>query len=211
MSTQILDTARRDTLTGTAGSDHFVLRNDGAVDVILGFQDGVDRIDLTHIEASWDQLMIRQLSPTEYVIDYHGEERIRVTFEHPAEVEITQPAWLLDETDFIFAPGLPEATTQVIFETQTSGKEVLYGTSDPDIFVLADDNERDTIRRFEPGKDLVDLAAYGTSFGDLKIIEKKEGRIAIKVPSSQNKDKLVLIDNSFQLTAEDITADMFIF
>lgn len=211
MSNDIFDTDRRDTLTATWREDRIVLLNDGIPDVILRFEDGIDRIDLTRIEASYDQLMVRRLSLTEYVIDYHGEERIRLTFNQPATVDIPDSGWLVDATDFIFAPGLPEATTQVIFEQLTTGKEVLFGTSDPDIFVLADDNERDTLRRFEPGKDLVDLAAYGTSFGELKIIEKKPGRIAIKVPSSENKDKFVLIDNSFQLTAEDITADMFIF
>lgn len=210
------DTARRDTLIGTAGKDVFTLRNDGKTDMMLNFEDGTDQIDLTALDASWDKLSVRRLSLTEYVVDYQAEDRIRITFEKPARDAIPEDRMLLDADDFIFAPGIPQATTQLLAEQTSAEKEVIFGTSLPDVFIFDYDGERDTVRRFEIGKDLIDLAAYGTSFGALDVTERKVGRLSIKIPVPDAErdlpdDWLVLIDISKEITAADLTADMFVF
>lgn len=206
----IRDTDRRDILHGGDGADSFRLLNDGRTDTVMGLEDGIDLIDITAFDASWDQLMIRQISLTEYVVNYQDEERLRIVFNEP--VTVPESGVLLDETDFIFRSGLPESPVQLINERSATEKEVIFGTSLPDVFVFENDGQRDTIRRFEPGKDEINLAAYGTSFYELDIQERKQGRIAIAIPIEDDRpDWLVVIDISRQLTAEDITADMFIF
>jgi|GEM_PF-3224668 len=205
------DTQKRNTLFGTAEQDTFVLSNDGKVDTINRFEDGVDQIDLTAIDATFDQLMIKQINLQTYVIDYQGEERTHLTFNRPETEDIPPSGFLLTEDDFIFRDGVPDATTQVIFENSSSSAETIVGTTSPDVFVLNDDDEKDVIRKFETGKDMIDLADYGVSFGDLRIREEKEGRIVINIPGGGEHDKIILIDVSRQLTEEDITAELFIF
>ena len=219
------DTDRRDKLFGAEGADVFELSNDGRTDSIFGFEDGVDTIDISAFDAHPDALQVKQLSLTEYVVDFQGEERIRITFEEPAPADVPDDGVLLDADDFIFATGVPAPTTQMIFERSATQQEVHFGTTRPDIFVFDYDGERDTVRRFEPGKDQIDLSGYGVGFGDLEVTERKVGRISIKihlpedggvsgtdpVPPGSPPDWLVVIDVSHQLTAGDITADMFIF
>lgn len=205
------DSQRRDILNAGEGVDHFVLYNDAKTDTILGFDDGTDVIDIQAWDASWDQITVTQFSLTEYRVDYLNEERLFITFEEPAPDEIPDDGMLLGPEDFIFRPGLPEATTQVIFEQSSTEREVIFGTTLPDVFIFEDDGLRDTVRQFEPGKDVIDLASYSVTFDSLRIREAKEGRIIIRIPGDEKMDKLVLIDASHQLTAEDITADMFLF
>lgn len=50
----LLDGAGADTLVGGAGADEFLLTEDGVTDVILDFQVGIDRIDLTALGVQWD-------------------------------------------------------------------------------------------------------------------------------------------------------------
>lgn len=207
----VTDTERRDKIHAGPQADIFKLLNDAHTDEIHDLADGIDRIDITAFDASWSEMSVRRLSLTEYVVFYQDEERIRVTFETPAPGTFTPTDTLLDETDFIFAPGLPEAVTQLLPERTALEKEVVFGTTRPDVFAFEFDGQRDVVRLFEPGKDRIDLAAYGTDFASLEITERKEGRISIQVPYGDERDHLVLIDISHDLTAADITADMFIF
>ncbi len=210
------DTARRDTLQGGDGPDVFALGNDGRTDNVWGLEDGVDVIDIAAWDATWAKISVRQISLTEYVVDYQNEERIRITYQAPPAAEIPEDGMLLTADDFIFANGVPAPSVQLRPEASATEKEVIFGTSLPDVFLFEYDGQRDTVRRFEPGKDLIDLADYGTSFGALIVTERKEGRLSIKIPVPDAErdlppDWLVLIDNSHQLTADDLTADMFIF
>lgn len=207
----LADTDRRDTLEGAGGDDTFVLANDGKTDTILNFEDGSDAIDISAWDASFDQLNIKRISLTEYRVTYLSEETLIVNFAQPAPADIPASGVLLTEDDFIFRPGLPAAREQLIIEASTTANEVLFGTTSPDIFQFEDDGHRDTIRRFEPGKDVVDLADYGTNFQDLRITEQKVGRVTIAIPGMEGRDKLVIIDLSKELRATDITADFFEF
>lgn len=70
----LLDGTGNDTLSGGAGADVFVLCLDGADDVILDYQAGIDRIDLTGWGRvySVDALSINQTA-TGAIISYRGE------------------------------------------------------------------------------------------------------------------------------------------
>ncbi|NNU79610.1 hypothetical protein HMH01_04070 [Halovulum dunhuangense] len=205
------DSGRRDTLLGSEGADTFVLSHDGRADSVVGLQDGMDRIDLSSWDAVWEELSIRSLSPTEYVITYQGEEKLRISLAPSAPGADPLPHRPLEESDFIFREGLPETTPQMLLDQVDDSREIIVGTTRPDIFVFDDDGFRDTIRRFEPGKDLIDLANYGTSFAALDFTDRKPGRVAVHVPAGDSVDHLVVIDLDRQITAADFTADMFIF
>lgn len=210
----IFDTQRRDTIFTGDGQDFIVLGNDAKVDQVRGLEDGTDRIDLTAWDASWSQLMVKQVSLRKYVVTYRQEEVLKIRFKRPAEEDIPESGVLLDADDFIFRPGLPDATALVQFETSSTEREVLYGTSSPDEFVFARDGVRDTIRDFEPGKDRIDLADYNINFFDITFKQRKDGRVTLIIPDNEEDgtpDKLVLFDVSRQLQAGDITNDWFIF
>ncbi len=205
------DSERRDKLYAGEGADTFLLYNDARTEMIYGFEDGVDLIDIRAWDAGWDEITVTQFSLTEYRIDYIDEERLFVNFETPPPDQIPSDGVLLGAEDFVFRPGLPEATTQAIFQQSVTEREVIFGTTLPDAFIFQDDGLRDTVRQFEPGKDVIDLASYSVTFDSLRIREAKVGRIIIRIPGEEKMDKLVLIDASRQLTAEDINEDMFLF
>lgn len=205
------DTDRRDQLYAGEGRDFFVLGNDAKTDTIYGFEDGVDVIDIQAWDAGWDEITVTQFSLTEYRIDYLDEERLFITFETPPPDQIPADGVLLGPEDFVFRTGLPAPTTQAIFEQSSTEREVIFGTTLPDAFIFEDDGMRDTVRQFEPGKDVIDLASYSVTFDSLRIKEAHEGRVIIRIPGDGKMDKLVLIDASHELTADDITEDMFLF
>ena len=205
------DSARRDKLYAGEGADYFLLRNDAKTETIYGFENGSDVIDIHAWDAGWDEITVTQFSLTEYRVDYLDEERLFINFEMPPPDQIPGDGVLLDAGDFIFRPGLPAPTTQAIFEQSATEREVIFGTTLPDAFIFEDDGLRDTVRRFEPGKDVIDLASYGVTFDSLRIREAKEGRIIIRIPGDEKMDKLVLIDASRQLMADDVSEDFFLF
>lgn len=211
----ITDTSGRDRIfTGTAPST-VVLSNDGEIDKIRGFDDGIDRIDITAWDASWAELTVREVSPAVYVVTYLNEEKLRITFRMPDTEEAPEePSWTLDADDFIFADGLAQAPLNVQFEQVSDGREVLRGTTLPDTFIFGRDGFRDVIRRFEPDKDLIDLADFSTNFFEIEITQKHPGRVVLTLPAADEEgtsERLVLIDVSKKLTVDDIEADWFIF
>lgn len=212
----VQDSERRDIIQPGEGPDRILLRNDAKTDTVMGLEDGIDLIDLTLIEASFEALSIEQVSLTDYIVDYLNEERIRITFNTPLAENIPEDGLLLDAEDFIFAPGLPSPNVQLIQERMSTEKEVIFGTTLPDVFLFNADGERDTVRRFEQGKDRIDLASYGVNFGELQVTERKVGRLSIKIPTDDPEagtpdDWLVIIDINHAITAEDLTSSDFIF
>lgn len=205
----IADIAGTNLMRGKPGADVFDLLRDGFKDYIWNFQDGVDRIDLTRFDVTWDSVMVQQISLTEYKV-FVRDEFVRVTFEMPAV--IPPSGSLLDETDFIFDTGRPEPPVQSIFEDTPGVIEVLRGTPLPDVFILQQDMTRDNIEGFEPGKDRIDLSDYNVSFGELRIQQRANGKVGIVIIDEMGqRDALVVRNPDKDLTAADITADMFIF
>ncbi len=66
------DIGNRDILTGGLGADTFVLSHDGRRDTITDFQDGIDTVDFTSFNVTYDELFIFQLSAYSFVIDIRG-------------------------------------------------------------------------------------------------------------------------------------------
>ncbi|MEM9716464.1 MAG: M10 family metallopeptidase C-terminal domain-containing protein [Pseudomonadota bacterium] len=95
----LIDGAGKDYLTGGEGADVFVFVEDGRRDVILDFEHGTDRIDLSGIDGinSLQDLELRQFSFGGVIVA--GDELIRV--ETADDTEIERTVWVAD--DFIFA------------------------------------------------------------------------------------------------------------
>lgn len=198
----VTDTARRDALWGSDQPDTFVLRRDGKTDTIQGFEPGRDLIDLSAFDIGFDSVEIRQTSPTTYMIHVR-EERTKVVLA-PGEDRA------LDADDFIFREGVADAPLQV--HADGAGTDRLRGTTLPDVFIFSPDGVRDAVRRFEDGKDVVDLSAFNVSFADLTITDKKPGRVMVRVHYGDGeKEDVIIHDGSKTLTAADLSADDFIF
>ena len=60
---------------------------------------------------------------------------------------------------------------------------------------------------FDPQKDLIDLSAFGTSYENLTYVDRKEGKVVIKLGS----ETVVVRDISREMTSADYTEDMFVF
>ena len=207
----IIDGAGTDVLIGQSGADEFVMQRDGLTDYIRSFDDMIDKANMKDFDVTWDSVMIRRVSLTEYKVTVR-DEFFRVTFEPPETEDIPASGWLLDEDDFIFDTGLATPPQQVHFETTPGVVELLHGTSLPDVFVLQNDNIRDNVMDFEPGKDLIDLTDYNVAFGDLRLQTRKNGKVAVViVDENEGRDALTIRDVSRDLTIDDIDADWFIF
>lgn len=196
-------TMRRDKFNLGDGADTVKLFRDGKTDSVFGFDNGVDKIDLTNFGVNWSEVQVKYKGDGEFVITIRGE-RTKITFKQPTDgSEITQD--FLSEDDFIFLPGAPDPVDNIL--TDSGGLTVLYGTDQPDIFVMVRDNHRDVIKNFDITKDKIDLSAFGISFEDLTFNNVKDGKVVIKLGT----EGLVVRDLSGTLTADDLTADMFVF
>ncbi len=196
-------TARRDIFNLGDGVDRVNLLRDGKTDSVFGFDNGIDKIDLTNFSVNWSEVQVKYKGSGEFVITIRGE-RTKVTFKQPSDgSEITQD--FLGADDFIFASGAPDPVDNILVDTL--GQTVLYGTDQSDIFVMFPDNTRDVIKNFDPTKDLIDLSGFGISFSDLVFNDVKDGKVVIKLGT----EGLVIRDLSGTLTSADFTDDMFVF
>jgi Ca2+-binding RTX toxin-like protein len=198
----IEDAGRRDYLTGGDGLDVFKLAQDGKSDHILDFSDGEDKIDLSAYNVTWGSVQVRLRDETSFTVSV-GDEKLFVTFDVPVGTELALDA--LNADDFIFNSGASNAPANLILDRAVLNEH--YGTSGSDIFVMEKDYRRDVIRKFDPTKDQIDLTNFNTDFESLEIVDKKPGKILLKLGT----EGLVIRDLSHELTGADLTADMFIF
>jgi hypothetical protein len=205
----LYDTRRRDILTGGLGADTFVFSHDGRRDIVTDFQDGVDVIDFTSFNVTFEELFIFQLSAYSFVIDIRGERtEIDVPPPNIGAPPITPQSFTA--ADFTFAPGA--APPNVVVQSDTPAADKLIGTGRPDVFVFSPDGMRDAVRRFELHKDHIDLAAFGTSFANLVFTDVQPGRVVIKLDTIDfGVEHVVINDRSHLLTSADLTAADFIF
>ena len=199
----IYDTDRRDVITLDDGIDRIKLLRDGKTDTVLNFEDGVDKINLTEFNVNWSEVQVKYKGNGEFVITIRGENT-KITFKTPTDgSEITQDS--LDFDDFFYATGAPDPIDNIL--TDALGLTVLYGTDQPDIFVMFRDNNRDVIKNFDVTKDKIDLSGFGVSFEDLVFNDVKDGKVVIKLGT----EGLVIRDLSGTLTSDGFTDDMFVF
>jgi len=205
----ITDTLRRDLLLGDAGADTFVFQKDGKRDTVLDFQDGVDVIDFTDFDVTFEELFIYQIDTYSFVIDIRGEKnQIDVTPPNLGDPPITPSSFTAE--DFLFDPGAAPPT--ITLHADTPAADRLFGTGRPDVFLFNPDGMRDAVRRFEIGKDKIDLAAFDTAFANLTFTDVSPGRVVIRLETLEfGVEHLVVHDKSKLFTASDFTADDFIF
>ena len=205
----LFDTHRRDVLTGDLGADTFVISHDGRRDTITDFEDGVDVIDFTDFNVTFEELFIFQIDTYTFVIDIRGERtEVNVTPPNIGDPAITTYSFTAD--DFEFAIGA--APPNVVLQADTAGNDKLFGTGRPDVFLFNPDGLRDAVRRFEIGKDKIDLTTFDTSFANLTFVDVAPGRVAIMLETvSFGIEKLVINDKSHLFTAADFSASDFIF
>ncbi|MBL4808139.1 MAG: hypothetical protein JKY31_12775 [Rhodobacteraceae bacterium] len=200
------DTGRRDKLTGGDGLDVFVLGRDGKRDFIMDFEDGVDRVDFSDFNVTYEELFIYQIDTYRFVVEIRGE-LTEINFQPP---EVGDPPIMLTVDDFLFDPGAAAPGVNLIADTD--GRDKLIGTGRPDVFLFNPDGVRDAIRRFELGKDQIDITTFDTTFADLDIQTIRPGRIIITFETDTfETEHLIINDRSKLLVAEDFTADDFIF
>jgi len=197
----VQDSLRRDQIFGSDEADIFALRRDGKRDTIHDFQDGIDLIDITAFNVTFAEVFIKQVDTYSYVFEIRGE-KTKINFRPPGPDDAPIA---LSADDFIFAPGAAPPSINII--NSTYGPDVLYGTGRPDIFKMNPDDNRDVIRRFELGKDKIDIATFDTSFGDLVFETVRPGRVRVHFDT----EVLVIIDASKTFTHEDFSASDFIF
>lgn len=205
----LYDTHRRDILTGGGGADTFVISHDGRRDTITDFEYGSDVIDFTAYNVTYEELFIFQKSAYTFVIDIRGA-RTEVNVDPPniGEAEVTPYSFTAE--DFIFAVGA--APPNVVLHADTAGKDKLFGTGRPDVFLFEPDGMRDAVRRFEIGKDRIDLTDFDTAFANLNFVDVAPGRVAIRLETLEfGIERLVINDRSHLFTAADFSADDFIF
>lgn len=199
----INDTDRRDTINLGDGIDRIKLSRDGKTDHVFGFEDGIDKINLSQFNVNWSEVQVKYKGGGEFVITIRGE-RTKITFKPPTDgSEITQDFLGID--DFFYATGAPDPVDNIL--TDFNGLSVLYGTDQSDIFVMFRDNSRDVIKGFDPTKDKIDLSGFGISFEDLVFTDVKDGKVVIRLGT----EGLVIRDLSGTLTSADFTDDMFVF
>ena len=205
----LTDTLRRDDLFGGAGADTFVLQHDGKRDTILDFEDGIDVVDFTDFNVTFEELFIYQIDTYTFVIEIRGEKtEINVMPPSLGDPPITPYSFTAE--DFIFAVGAAPPTITV--QSDTDGEDRLFGTGRPDVFVFNPDGMRDAVRRFEIGKDKINLTDFDISFGDLIFTDVSPGRFVIRLETAEfGVEHLVVHDKSKLFTAGDFTADDFIF
>lgn len=205
----LYDIGNRDILTGGAGADTFVLSHDGRRDTITDFEDGVDVIDFSDFNVTYEELFIFQLSAYSFVIDIRGERnQIDVTPPDLGDPPITP--YSFTAADFIFAEGA--AAPNVFVHSDTAAADKIHGSGRPDVFVFNPDGMRDAVRRFELHKDKIDLAGFGTAFENLVFTDVQPGRVVIKLETVDfGVEHIVINDRSHLFTSADFTADDFIF
>ncbi len=205
----LTDSFRRDNLTGGLGADVFVLEHDGKRDFIMDFEDGIDVIDFTNFNVTFEELFIYQIDTYSFVVDIRGEKtQIDVVPPNIGAPAITP--WSFTEADFTFAVGA--APPNVVLQSDTAAADRLFGTGRPDVFLFSPDGLRDAVRQFEIGKDQIDLAAFGTSFANLVFTDVSPGRVVIRLETADfGVEHIVIHDKSKLFTSLDLTADDFIF
>lgn len=98
MADVIVDGTGRDKMAGGDGADTFKLSRDGILDYVTDFTDGVDRIDLSGWDVSFDDLAIQFNGRNKFLVR-HEDERLTVRMMSDDPVE----AAMLDADDFILA------------------------------------------------------------------------------------------------------------
>ena len=197
-------------------ADVIVLENDGARDLVRGFQIGRDRLDVSDWGiASFEDLEIVGRARKDGSIswieirDQLGEAEVALRF----ATGPLDPDRLTAES-FIFAaeaaappldPGGPDGL----------GFDDIHATDAGEVFRLADDGVRDLLRGFELGVDLLDVSIWeAVDIADLDIVnvQRRDGSVNwVEIRDATGQAELAVRFTGAPLDAANLTADSFLF
>ncbi|MFK7944327.1 MAG: CARDB domain-containing protein [Paracoccaceae bacterium] len=206
-------------LAGADTRDTFVMLDDGERDLIRGFDPDNDMIDVSAFAESLADLTITNQTRSNgsvnwvNIADFFGEVEMGLRFDGG-----TLDADRLDADNFIFSDVPIERVPLINVLTDSFGFSDLRATSGADLFVMQDDGVRDIIRGFEPGRDQIDLTAFGLSSFNTDIatsnLLRRDGSVnwvEVFAGSGDEADFIVRFDAGTLLDQSSITADDFIF
>ncbi|MEL7153452.1 MAG: hypothetical protein AAFN51_06635, partial [Pseudomonadota bacterium] len=212
-----IDTAGLDDLRGTDASEVFVLADDGQRDLVRDFDVEMDRLDVSSFGAhSLDDLTITNLLRSDgsvswiEISDMTGQAEVILRFESG-----TLTADRLRDDNFVFA-GVEQMTSIPGYNTvsETAALDKIRGTEKADVFQMQDDDQRDLVRDFEDGVDLIDVSRVANEFGELTIrnLVRKDGSVAwVEISDGDGTPELVLRFENGDHDAARLTADDFVF
>ena len=190
---------KNDVVIGIDGvADTFFFNRDGNRDILEGFEQGLDRIDLSHYGVDFSLLRIVDKWDGSGVRIVIGEEKLHLPGANAKD---------FSAVDFIFtrpAEAAPPGPFVDRLDSMGLNDRVVGVRGVADRFVMLDDGNRDVIGRYRDGEDVIDLSDFGTSFDELKIVNKGNGKGV----------RIVIDDEKIFVRGADaasFTADDFIF
>jgi Ca2+-binding RTX toxin-like protein len=176
----LMDGAGSDTLSGGDGTDVFILATDGAVDTIIGFQVGIDQIDLsgwTFLRNS-GQLTFTSLTNGGQIAFRDETLRIETRSQTPiTSAHFTEMSIL--EGDRILPEWFEQVNAQLAESTGTSASDVITGGAGRDLLKGGAGN--DTLMG-SAGNDHIDGGSGGDYLNggpgsDLYIVDSLDDRV----------------------------------
>ncbi|MEM7211997.1 MAG: hypothetical protein AAF479_08900 [Pseudomonadota bacterium] len=205
------------------------LDGDGSADLLLYGYEAADRLvvfaasleaapstvtlqldDLADIEDAYQHLWVTEISVADGVDPTH--HRSLPVMEQTAglvasDITLSMDAYQITRLEFAADCGTARC--------ETAALDDLRGTDATEVFVLADDGQRDLIRNFDDTMDRLDVSAFGAqSLDDLTIIERvrKDGSVSwIEIKDAEGTAEAILRFDSGPLTAARLQAEQFIF
>lgn len=206
-----------DDISATDAGEIIRLADDGVRDLLRGFELGRDLLDVSIWEASdisdLEIVNIRRRDGSVNWVeirDKDGQAELALRFAG-APLDATN----LGPENFLFADtNTPDSRITRLVDT--SGLDDLRGTREAEVFQLADDGQRDTVRWLEQGVDVLDVRALGArNLSDLTIsdIKRKDGSVSwIEIRDANGEAELLLrLSDSTSQSANLLTADDFVF
>lgn len=96
-----------------------------------------------------------------------------------------------------------------------SGLDDLRGAAGGDAFQMSKDGQRDLLRDFQPGSDLIDVSSFAAGLDDIEISNVVNGRGVVRwlaiTDRDGNDELLVRFDNGTPMDASDLGEDSFMF
>ena len=206
-----------DDIAATDAGEIIRLADDGVRDLLRGLELGRDLLDV----SIWEAMDINDLEIVNIrrrdgsinwveIRDKDGQAELALRF-----TGAPLDAANLGAEDFLFAdPALPDPRTTRLIDS--AGLDDLRGTREAEVFQLANDGQRDTVRWLEQGVDVLDVRALGArDLSDLTLtdITRKDGTVSwIEIRDANGDAELLLrLSDSTGQSAAMLTADDFVF
>ena len=102
------------------------LSRDGKTDHVFGFEDGIDKINLSQFNINWSEVHVKYNGGGEFIITIRGE-RTKITFNPPTDgSEITQDFLGID--DFFYATSAPDPVDNILTDFKDGKVVIKLGT-----------------------------------------------------------------------------------